>query len=565
MKKNKFALQIFALSLIILSFIACDKDFANLESDIINEDIATNFDILKDSFPIITYTRALGPVATNNLGLNTLGIYDDAYGRTTSSILTQVTPSDFEPVFGDGVSIDSVVLTLPYFSTATDVEEDGTIIYDLDSVIGNNRMKLRVFESNFFIRDFDPNGEFDDAQSYFSNRSASISEPIDTTSLQNEELIFLTAPETSYESSSEGENIIDISAEGFALETLDDDGNSEITSRIAPGIRVKLDTTFWRNKIIDQEGESVLSNQTLFSDFFRGLYFTVEPVNNTGSFLILDTGVTGSNVTIYYSNLTSSTSDDPDVTEQNTYVLTFAPNIINFMDNDFSPPITSGDATLGDSRIFLKGGEGSVANIKLFNGENIDDDDGTDNAFETFRNEYVDVDEDGNVTPKRLINEANLIFYVDQDAVQTPSITQDNEPNRIYLYDAENNTPLIDYFLDITNETFPSFSIASHLGPLERVNDEPDGNGIKYKLRITEHINNLIFNDSTNVELGLAVSLNVNIESTFFQREVQNSEGLDLTAPVSSILLPRGTILHGNNTDDESKRVFLEVYFTEPN
>ena len=82
-----------------------------------------------------------------------------------------------------------------------------------------------------------------------------------------------------------------------------------------------------------------------------------------------------------------------------------------------------------------------------------------------------------------------------------------DEPNRIYLYDIENKTPLVDYFLDGQNTSLPSFSVINHLGPLQRVDDESDGNGIKYSLKITEHIANLLIKDSTNVELGLAVSL----------------------------------------------------------
>ena len=64
--------------------------------------------------------------------------------------------------------------------------------------------------------------------------------------------------------------------------------------------------------------------------------------------------------------------------------------------------------------------------------------------------------------------------------------------------------------INLYNDTQPSLSENNHLGPLQRDDDEPDGKGIKYKLRITEHINNLFIRDSTNVKLGLAGSSNVN-------------------------------------------------------
>ena len=184
MKKNKFAPQFILFGFILIGFIACETDYATLESDVINAENATNFGILKETHNIITYTKKLGPVQTNGLGLNSLGIYDDAYGRTTASFVTQMTTNAFNPNFGEEAVIDSVVLTLPFFSAAIAVEEDGNILYNIDSVIKRKPINLRVFESNYFIRDFDPTGDFNDNQAYFSNKSASSSEPIDEAALR---------------------------------------------------------------------------------------------------------------------------------------------------------------------------------------------------------------------------------------------------------------------------------------------------------------------------------------------------------------------------------------------
>ncbi len=329
MKKNKFALQILVFGLIVLSFIACDKDFTAIESDIITDENATSFDIKDSLFSIITYTKALEPVQTNNPGLNTLGVYDDVYGRTTSSFVTQVTLSAFAPDFGEDVQIDSVVLKVPYFGFATEVEDDGNILYNIDSVIGRKSIKLSLFESNYFIRDFDPSGDFNERQAYFSNKSASVSEPISDISLEGEELIMLTGPQTSYTTVDNGENVITISDEGYVLEEPDNDDEDtdpQILLRESPGIRIKLDPAFWQNKIIDQEGETVLSSANNFEDYFRGLYFKAEPVDNDGSFLILNVGNQLSHVSIYYTRLTPSTLDDENEREQATFQIRFGPN-----------------------------------------------------------------------------------------------------------------------------------------------------------------------------------------------------------------------------------------------
>jgi hypothetical protein len=129
--------------------------------------------------------------------LSTLGIYDDVYGRVKSDFVAQLTLSSYDPDFGDIVEVDSVVLNLPFFSAISDIDEEGNLSYITDSIYGNSPMKLRIFESNYFIRDFDPNSEFSDSQPYFSNKSASTSEMISDASLEAQELTILPNPNPS--------------------------------------------------------------------------------------------------------------------------------------------------------------------------------------------------------------------------------------------------------------------------------------------------------------------------------------------------------------------------------
>ena len=423
MNKNKFALQLGVLCFLVTSFIACDKDFSTLESDIITSDVATNFDVLRMSetnpefTDIITYTDVIEPVQTNGLGLNSIGIYDDvAYGRTTTSFVSQLTTSSFISDFGEQVKIDSVVLYLPYFSSIEDIDDDENITYEIDSVFGREPFRLSLFESNYFIRDFDPDAEFDEIQPYFSNMSASTSEMISEASLEGVELTFVDYNEDTGEFDPI-DNTIEISEEGYILTASEEneDGEEEVTSRNQfPGIRVLLDTTFWHNKIISKAGDPVLEGQNTFSEYFRGLYFKAEPINDDGSFIILNTAGQTSNITIYYTRLIAN-SDEEGATEQATYTLNFGPNRINFINNEFTTVITDGDDVNGDARLFLKGGEGSIAKFKLFNGTDLDDDDDTMNTFEAWKSDFVETDSEGNfVRAKRIVNEANLVFYVDR-------------------------------------------------------------------------------------------------------------------------------------------------------
>ncbi|MDA8874701.1 DUF4270 domain-containing protein [Winogradskyella sp.] len=520
----------------------------------INDDTATNFNTTSEKFDVISYNKPLNPIQTNNLGLNMLGVYDDpTYGRTVASLLTQVNTSLLDPSFGDNVILDSVVLTIPFFSRNVGVIDETFIDYEIDSVLPRgesyNPIKLSIFENTYFLRDFNPNDDFDSDQAYFSNKSASITEQIGALDLESvliDEIESLT-----------------ISNQEIIL-TDGADTDAVITERLSPRIRLVWDKdvaeddaviSYWTNKIIAQEGLSTLSNPNNFNDYFRGLYFKAEPesMSDNGSLMLLNLSQQESNITLYYSFDSPTQESERD---QSTYLLTFSPTRVNFFENDFTTLIPTGDEVNGDDRLFLKGGEGSLAGIKLFDGLNPDDDDTTDNTFEAWRKQYVILNDLGEFESyRRLINEANLIFYVDQDQVMG------EEPDRLYLYNRANGVPLLDYIQDSQNNSVPLLSIPNHLGILER-EDTDEGKGIRYKMKITSHVNSLLLDNAENVQLGIAVSGNVNLEATVPQYIEQTGTDEESTVPVSSIITPRGTILHGSNSEDITKRLYLEIFYT---
>ena len=319
---------------------------------------------------------------------------------------------------------------------------------------------------------------------------------------------------------------------------------------MAPAIRVNLydpdeNDTFWQNLIFDKEGEPELSNLNNFLNYFRGIYFKVEAADINGTLMMLNFSSADANITLYYtSDVETETDTDTEATQEaGTYILNFIGNQVNFFDNNFFP-IPTGDEINGDEKLFLKGGEGFMAIINLFNG----DDEGNSPEFEEFKNNYNE-----NGTVKRLINEAYLEFYVDQTTVQS------QEPDRLYIFDLNNNITLIDYVFDQSvNETTTKLD---HLVPLQRVDDDPDGQGIKYKIRIIQHLNNLAFKDSTNVKLGLVVTTNVASINNF---ELQDQTGILKSLVSGEILSPRSTVLHGNNTPNQDKKVTFKIYYTEP-
>ncbi|MBT8259838.1 MAG: DUF4270 domain-containing protein [Flavobacteriaceae bacterium] len=600
MKNTKMNIKQFALLLsLLLVLTSCDKEFASLDTDIINNENADNFSTDKQDFPVITYTKTYSPFASNTLSSNLLGYYyHPIYGGTTANVVAQVSTSRFDPTFGDNVEVDSVVITIPYFSKASSTE-DGDVVYKLDSVYGNSPVKLSIYQNNYFLRNYDPDQDFTEARNYYSDRSSSDANNISETDLEGQllytideftpsnELIILSVPSP----------------------TEEDPDATEVTQNLIPSFRVKLfdatdenntedpADTYWHDLFFDLEGSLELSNPNNFLDHFRGFYFKSEALDmDNGNMTLLDFKNTGANFTIYYKNAldegdtdndgipnyadvdvdgddlddngedsdddginntydidsTDGTDEDEDGIDETVgpktgeYAMSFSGNVVNIIENE-NFNITDGDDVNGDELLYLKGGEGSMAIVNLFNG----DEDGNSTYLEDFK------------ASNWLINEANLIFHVDQSQML------EDEPNRLFILDLENNLPLADYYLDqsVNNET--QEVVLSHLGELEREGDELDGQGVQYKIKITEHINNIYKNDSTNVKLGLFVSSGVGANSAqnlLLKDYDENNTNFQIKNIISgAALTPKGTVLHGNNGSDPLKQVKLQIYYTEPN
>ncbi|HEX9601747.1 MAG TPA: DUF4270 domain-containing protein [Mariniflexile sp.] len=562
MKKTIKTLKFPVVFLFIFSsFIACDKDFSVVESDVLG-DKNLNFGTDVDSLQIAAYNKKLEAIQINGLSSNLLGVYNDlAYGQTIASIITQVTPTTFSPDFGENTVIDSVILTIPYFSRITGTEDGNTTYTILDSLYGKKPeesikpFKLTIYQNNYFLRNFDPSGSLDQRQRYYSKADRSIN-ATDNFALNGTSIINFDE----HKGAIVYAKTITPNNEEIRLDTYDDAGEVETTEYIAPALRDTLNIDFWETAILGKRDDAALSSTSEFNNYFRGLYFKAEAIGDDGSMVLLNLASTNANITIYYSK--DSTVDDERT--QETYVLNFTGNILNTFINDYSAvPLQDGDETLGDETLYLKGAEGSMAVVDLFSG---------DNALEDFLNTYriplgnneYKKDSNGNYILKRLINDAQLLVYED-DLMPIPYDVDENgdayhEYDRIYAYDIENNTPLVDYDYDPTNgnTAAPYNSTFIHLG--QRKTDATDA--VKYKIHLTEHLNNILLRDSTNTKIGLVLSSNVNVVNN---AKILNSAGDVTNVPATSVITPRGTILYGTNSSvPDNRKMKLKIFFTEP-
>ncbi|WP_299435239.1 DUF4270 domain-containing protein [uncultured Aquimarina sp.] len=574
MNLKNVLIKITAIVAVVFTVVSCDDDFNSVGSEVIGD---VNFEDNQYAAIPLGYSKRFEKVQTSNLPNYLIGVYNDpVYGQSTYNVLSQVLPSRLDPVFGDNPVLDSVVLSLPYFSelteTNTDDEGEVTNTYELDSVYGSQNIRLSVYQSDYFLRNFGVGDEAEERQIYYSNDIESFGPIIENKLLFSVDNYAPSANElrlVSEDDDSDGNDDPQVTrlAPGLRLALISDDAAAEATAlNPDPDNDPSTDNTrtgnqelidYFTGLFLDKEGSIELSNANNFNNYFRGIYFKTEAITQDGSLIFFD--ITSANITLHYSfdtevADTDDIDDDGDTTElitvrdEGNLPLTFLNNIVNGIDFDFSTTISGElddqDMVNGEENLYLKGGEGSYAVLDFFNGNVTNENGESENELDFLKRQDW------------LINEASMKIYINQDEV----VSGDAEPERVYVFNLETGVVLIDYLVDSSsNTTNPVQSVTNHLGRISRDSDEK---GEFYKIRLTQHIINILNDDTDNVKLGLSVSQNVNISA--------NAEGFipantdEEIIPFSSIISHEGTILYGNGTNvPEEKRLKLDIFYTE--
>ncbi len=509
---------------------SCDDEFSSVGSDIVGNE---NLNMESASFDVVAYNRATGAIQSNSLPLNSLGVIDNSvFGKSVISYVTQVQfVSGTNPTLNiANPTVTKVVLTIPYFNTLESTDDDGNNTYKLDSLYGNanNKFRLNIYESGYYLRDFDPSTNFEEAQKYYSDLYNDIYTVRNPSRLnnsdevaQNDAFFFDKSEHIVYEDETAEELVV--------------------SKRETPQMKIELDNTFFQNKIFNAPAGQMDNNNT-FASYFKGLFFQVEDLGQGSQMAQLN--FAQGKITIHYT--TPAEEEDEEDTE-GTVILNLGGNTVSLVQNQFSSnyttALTSANEVTGDEKLYIKGSEGSVAYINLFSNTE---------ELEQLK-EQVE-------SENWLINEANLVFYIDKSQMDN----LDDIPFRVFLFDADNNAPLIDYSYDTTTYAlFRKFDKYIHGGIMEK---DSDGKGYRYKFRITKHISNLLkVSDTENVKIGISLTENINqIGMTTLKDGVGQPDSNPYRyVPVSSIMNPLGTVLYGNNTSDD-KKLKLEIIYTKP-
>ena len=231
-RESKY-ISIAIVTLLTVFITSCESEFNTIGVDVVDDNL-TN--IAEMHFDVVATNKKLNKVRTDGLSAYQLANFQHpVYGNIQSSFVTQLSLQDANPTFGkltpedeinksENEKVTKVTLYIPFFSTnetAEETSDENTVqTYKVDSIYGEKTasFSLKIQEYTKFLRNLDPDSNFEETQAYYSNE-----DPFSfaTTVLYENDIVINTA---------------------------------ETINKRAPGIEIELNTlSFFQEKIIDNE------------------------------------------------------------------------------------------------------------------------------------------------------------------------------------------------------------------------------------------------------------------------------------------------------------------------
>ena len=614
MNFNTIKLNIFFA--VIFSLISCDTEYHSVGTNLLFDQA---FKSEKYTYEVFAYQEQLKSIQTDGLPLGLLGqVNHPIYGKTVASITSQLIISSDNPSFGrlaqdkeaydpnnkfaipENETVSSVYLDIPFYNNQRDIDNDGVIDgldidpldpssdsdgdgisdfresevgtnplsddsdndgisdsidedssdydsenknYEIDSVYGNPnaKFKMKVHELTYYLSSLDPQNNFESPLEYYSNTNY-FDQGFYSSELFNEEV------ELNYDEL----RVFHTEDDPETEDEIED--STDVMLRYSPRIRLKLDPFFFQEKVINAEGSSYLRNSDNFKQYFKGIIIDAENFSED-IFLLLNLNAADIKINYdydYYEHYGNEVDEDDEIIKKSsTFIINIGGVRVNTIKNSEYESILSSIAQASEEqktqeKIIIQGGH-LYSKINLFHKNDLDDND-----------EIYQLRAKNNW----LINEANLIFYIDSEMndLNNESLIK-MLPERLYLYNFNTGEPISDYYNDNSiNLQATNANKIVYGGLLELdSNNKP----WRYKFRITNHINNIIKNDSVNTSLALISGANI---SNLVIRKGINSKNEEVKYPTTGVLNPFGVKLIGsqtNNLSDEESKIKLEIFYTE--
>jgi len=491
---------------VFFTIISCEKEIEGIGVGIID-----NGKFITGSFKseVNTSNENIDKVPANRINQYFLGVYaDNEFGSLKGSVVSQIllpaVGANYD--YGTNAAIDSVIVFIPYQSTKQEDATDGKPVFEIDSVMGNSEVqfKLGIYELETFLNTLDPEDPSKDMV-YYSDK------------------VFEKSSTPFY---SENFKINENDTVAYIKRYMPDgitvyDTDTIKTTTASPSIKLPLNEAMIQQIFIDNASGPEFESIDAFTRYFRGFYIEATELATNKSHLISLNMVTP-RMSIYYSNDQDEATDvdlngngvtgEQGVRIKKTYDFVFGTNKSNFLERDYTISKES-----GLDRLYVQGAAGSIATLDLFS--NL-----TEEELDEIRSK------------ERLITDASLTFYIDQDA------SSDIIPEQLFIYNFEENLQIIDVV---------SNGISGIDGSLKR---DDDGNPYKYVFNISGHFSRLL--DATDpkdlVTLGIKV-----------YNPTDAPQALTDTTIKDFSWIAQGVVLFDQSESAGEKKVQLDIKYSE--
>jgi len=537
---KRFFNQVAAILLCATAFtvFSCEDDISDVGSGLIDNGSIADVTYVD----VVSYNTNNDSIRSDEFVLQSasLGVFEEpVFGRTKAKFITQARLNQFNPNFGANAEMDSVILSIPVFyqNKEADIEIDTTYLYlgenetptdtatirisrtyKLDSIYGqtNATMNLQVREVAQYLYSMD--------STYYSNPAIASCQGCPNI---NEIEVF--------------PNVLGVTEIKNKITT------HQVKKKNASGdappvaIQVKLDKDYFKQKFIDNQNSSDLNDNSAFiRNFFRGIELSVQ--ENQGFIFNFNPTSPHFNLTMHYHYDNPEEGDDTHLDD------TFALNFSSFWGGGYNVQLsqfehanrssqfvnayTNPNTTTGDSRIYLAGMDGTKAVIKL-NQEQLSE----------IRNNVLNND--------WAIVGAELNLHIDDsyNLKTPPFLFAWNQ------YKDGNNWKNIN-FTDVS-EFFNSYPLAVQFNPQYDYSDNPK----TYTIRITDYVKSIVERNEVYEDGSVILSMG----NFLLSPNNAYSTVVSDTNPFynNRAFNPYRVVLHGNNSEQEDKKLRLKIYYTK--
>ncbi len=508
--------SVFLFCIALLGIISCEKDFEDVGVSLVDNNLFNTDSIHVD---VVAYSRNIDSSRVDNLPIYNLGVHNDPnFGEINASFVTQLGVS-IGYDFGLNPVIDTVIIDIPYFSTRESEDNtDGTPNFSLDSILGDQEVEytMKVSRLATFLNTLDPDDPTRNKR-YYSDETYNGSTELYSDSFRpnkNDTVLYVKR------NFFEGEESID----------------TVKTENINPTIKLALDEAEIERIFITEVTENNVSSLENFTQYFRGFLFEAE--GNDGTLMSLR--MSDATFNIYYTNEILTDEDGTDlngdgdtddlqvpVKTKQTLSLPFlgirtSNYTRNYTGSVGESFINAPNTVDGEENLYVQGSAGSIAEIELFKNPDLLDEIRAKNW---------------------LINGAILDIYVVDD------VTNQNVPERLYLYRADENSVI----RDVVTES----AVAGIGGILER--DDDTNRPIRYRFSITDYMSEVLKLDDALEISKLALKV-------YHPTDEIDFRNID-TIVRNFSWIPKGVVLRGNKDTGgvDETRLKLIIYYTENN